>query len=295
MGNPSTFYDGVTTADYGRIGGGFCACSFDSSSNNQTRNVDSWNNLPSYKNNHNSSMLNSISTGGYGEDSECSEWTIDQQQSSAGNCHAKNHNANHHMYSHRQGQQQQQQQQREKSYRYQICLYIQMQLCDPSTLADWIRRRNSSSSTPNDTLTKKWCKHYDIAWEIFLQIVQGLAHIHSQGIIHRDLKPANIFPAGDGLFKVGDFGLSTMLKKMSTATPDTDGGGSMDFSGKDDGIAQNDINQVDNLTALTLSKHKQFDRDEWQDPLTSGIGTATYAAPEQIVSSSYGTRADIFR
>jgi len=288
MREHSASYGGGNATDYKRGGEGLCAWSFDSSSNNHTRNIDSWNNLPSYNNNNNNStMLDSISTGGYGEDSECSEWTIDQQQSSAGNFHVQHHNTNHHMYSHRQ---QQQQQQREKSYRYQICLFIQMQLCNPSTLADWIRRRNSSSSTPSDTQTKKWCKHYEIAWEIFLQIVQGLAHVHSQGIIHRDLKPANIFPADDGLFKVGDFGLSTMLKNLSPATPTTDEGGSMDFDGKNDSIKQ-----VDNLNALTLtSKHKQFDLDEWQDPLTSGIGTATYAAPEQIVSSSYGTKADIF-
>ena len=32
----------------------------------------------------------------------------------------------------------------------------------------------------------------------------------------------------------------------------------------------------------------------WQDPLTAGVGTASYAAPEQVVSRDYGTAADIF-
>lgn len=31
-----------------------------------------------------------------------------------------------------------------------------------------------------------------------------------------------------------------------------------------------------------------------QDPLTSGVGTTSYAAPEQIASSNYGMTADIF-
>lgn len=294
MGDASTSYDCTTAANYGHGGKGLCAWSFDDSNSNQIRNADSWNQLPSYNSNNDPILSDSISTGGYGEDSECSEWTIDQQQSSAGNFRVQHHNTNHHTYSHRQGHHQRQKQ-REKSYRYKICLFIQMQLCDPSTLADWIRRRNSSRNLPSKTLTKKWCKNYEAAWEVFLQIVQGLAHVHSQGVLHRDLKPANIFSANDGLFKVGDFGLSTMLNKLTPTSPTTDGGGGMRFVGENDTIAEHDFEEVDDLTALTLaSEQKQFGGDEWQNPLTAGIGTATYAAPEQIVSNSYGPKADIF-
>ena len=89
------------------------------------------------------------------------------------------------------------------SYRYQISMYIQMQLCNPKTLADWISERNNNN-----------CSNYDeedrtrSAIEIFNQIVSGLAHVHSKSIIHRDLKPANIFSGDDGTFMIGDFGLS---------------------------------------------------------------------------------------
>lgn len=34
--------------------------------------------------------------------------------------------------------------------------------------------------------------------------------------------------------------------------------------------------------------------DAWGDPLTAGVGTASYAAPEQVTSRTYGTEADIF-
>jgi serine/threonine protein kinase len=29
-------------------------------------------------------------------------------------------------------------------------------------------------------------------WSLFLDIVQGLAHLHQQNIVHRDLKPPNL-------------------------------------------------------------------------------------------------------
>ena len=38
--------------------------------------------------------------------------------------------------------------------------------------------------------------------------VRGLAHAHSHGILHRDVKPGNIWMTGEGLAKLGDFGLA---------------------------------------------------------------------------------------
>ena len=51
--------------------------------------------------------------------------------------------------------------------------------------------------------------HFDkeLAWHLFRQIVEGLAHIHGQGIIHRDLTPNNIFFDARNDIKIGDFGL----------------------------------------------------------------------------------------
>ncbi|KAG2220548.1 hypothetical protein INT45_004154 [Circinella minor] len=60
-------------------------------------------------------------------------------------------------------------------------LYIQMQLC-PATLHDYIKFRNQHGEVDS---------HRNI--EIFTQILEGAAYIHSLGVIHRDLKPTNIF------------------------------------------------------------------------------------------------------
>jgi serine/threonine protein kinase len=47
---------------------------------------------------------------------------------------------------------------------------------------------------------------------IRLQVARGLDFMHSRGAIHRDLKPANIFRGNDGVYKLGDFGLSRIQK-----------------------------------------------------------------------------------
>ncbi|TVU15418.1 hypothetical protein EJB05_38939 [Eragrostis curvula] len=77
-------------------------------------------------------------------------------------------------------------------------LYIQMEYC-PRTLRQDFETYNSSFDV-------------DHAWHLFRQIVEGLAHVHSQGIIHRDLTPSNIFFDVRNDIKIGDFGLAKFLK-----------------------------------------------------------------------------------
>ena len=48
--------------------------------------------------------------------------------------------------------------------------------------------------------------------DIFIQISLGLKHIHDRKILHRDLKTQNIFLTSSGLVKVGDFGVSKVLR-----------------------------------------------------------------------------------
>jgi translation initiation factor 2-alpha kinase 1 len=163
-----------------------------------------------------------------------------------------------------------------KSYRYQICLFIQMQLCHPATLADWIRERNERVGT--ESLDRR----IGSAQEIFIQISRGLNHVHHKGIIHRDLKPANVFAASeDGIqFKIGDFGLSRLIQTA----------------------AQTDSSGVRQRPSLLLLEYQREgnaspspeDDNKWQDPLTAGVGTASYAAPEQVASRTYGKEADVF-
>ncbi|TKW05167.1 hypothetical protein SEVIR_7G157200v4 [Setaria viridis] len=77
-------------------------------------------------------------------------------------------------------------------------LYIQMEYC-PRTLRQDFETYSSSFNV-------------DHAWHLFRQIVEGLAHVHSQGIIHRDLTPSNIFFDVRNDIKIGDFGLAKFLK-----------------------------------------------------------------------------------
>lgn len=48
--------------------------------------------------------------------------------------------------------------------------------------------------------------------EALLQILYGLAALHSAGIVHCDLKPSNVFVGENGVVKIADFGFS---KKIS--------------------------------------------------------------------------------
>lgn len=60
-------------------------------------------------------------------------------------------------------------------------------------------------------------------WEIFLQCLDALKHIHSLKIIHRDLKPANILLQGSArrIVKLADFGVSSLAKTMATTVTGT--------------------------------------------------------------------------
>lgn len=190
------------------------------------------------------------------------------------------------------------------AYRYQISLYIQMQLCHSASLADWIRERNSKVSE------KDYQQRVGPALKIFEQIVKGLAHVHEKEIIHRDLKPANIFASKDGqVIKIGDFGLSKQLLDMSRngnkKTTDDDVCSSEPKSsfGLDDFSSNSHTEHWHNAKKGTMiprpnpsTAMAQFRKAPTpSNPLlTAGIGTRSYAAPEQLTSKTYSTAADIF-
>ncbi|GMH76298.1 hypothetical protein TrST_g9513 [Triparma strigata] len=131
---------------------------------------------------------------------------------------------------------------------YSVNLYIQMELCTTTTLASFI----------SDRSTMKWSLDWlEDGISVFLQICQGMEHVHSKGVIHRDLKPGNIFLGEDGLWKVGDFGLSKLLN-----VPGGWGGGI----------------------------HVKPENEE----MTGGVGTASYASPEQAAGGEYDWSSDVF-
>jgi hypothetical protein len=96
-----------------------------------------------------------------------------------------------------------------------ISLYIEMELCD-KTLDDVIKElTNDSILKSTESLTRIG---YYIASQIFIQILEGVNHLHKQNppLIHRDLKPANILliksEAKGFCVKIADFGYAAHHK-----------------------------------------------------------------------------------
>jgi alpha-tubulin suppressor-like RCC1 family protein len=96
-----------------------------------------------------------------------------------------------------------------------ISLYIEMELCD-QTLDDVTKEFDKESHfKTSGTLTPVG---YYIASQIFIQILKGVNHLHTQNppLIHRDLKPANILLKKDEdkgvCVKIADIGLAVIHK-----------------------------------------------------------------------------------
>ncbi|KAK6185308.1 hypothetical protein SNE40_007570 [Patella caerulea] len=140
-----------------------------------------------------------------------------------------------------------------------VQLYIQMELCQ-QTLQMRLLNRNSKLKDIKDLVDYK-----EENLKIIHQILTGVDYIHSKGLIHRDLKPRNIFLLEPGLHvKIGDFGL---------ATEDVLGGVSKD----------------------TIIAPSPDVKDSFKlENLTSGVGTSTYAAPEQLTGNYYDSKSDIY-
>ncbi|KAI8924731.1 kinase-like domain-containing protein [Entophlyctis helioformis] len=158
-----------------------------------------------------------------------------------------------------------------------LTLFIQMELCE-QTLHDWLLERNGSYAQSRHADAGDLRESEALA--CFQHILLGLEHVHSMGLIHRDIKPKNIYwkpdgvgeggrgrhvggssSGGGGEWKLGDFGLATMADMMASE----DGPG---LQGRR--VAQ-----------------------------TIGVGTVTYASPEQLdpkrnQSTVYSYPSDVY-
>lgn len=154
-----------------------------------------------------------------------------------------------------------------------MVLFIQMQLCT-TTLRDWLVKRNDDILRTGEEVDE------EAAMEIFRQLLEGVRYIHSEDVLHRDLKPRNIFlqwllqKADDRptrfQVKIGDFGLA---RKEAVVSP---GAGSP--------------------LASLIEPHSPLFNPGFskKHAATAGVGTCTYASPEQLRDNNYDNKADIF-
>ena len=94
-----------------------------------------------------------------------------------------------------------------KSFREEDQLYIIMEYFDNGDLSDYVK-------------VLKYDKNLDKKpeiWNIFYQSISGLNYLHTSGVVHRDIKPENIFMAKNKIIKIGDFGVSALIKEKKDA------------------------------------------------------------------------------
>lgn len=144
-------------------------------------------------------------------------------------------------------------------------LYIQMQLCSHKTVAEFLDDSEARRGLDGRLDMIK-------ALRLFLQIAEAVKHVHGQGLIHRDLKPSNCFME-DSTIKVGDFGLS----RESTIS---------DSGGTDE--KNDNSNKVEVLSAYSGSDEYNYSNH------TAGVGTRSYASPEQMKGSDYDSSTDVY-
>eukprot|EP01127_Copromyxa_protea_P006669 TRINITY_DN16670_c0_g1_i1.p1 TRINITY_DN16670_c0_g1~~TRINITY_DN16670_c0_g1_i1.p1 ORF type:complete len:610 (-),score=88.89 TRINITY_DN16670_c0_g1_i1:41-1870(-) len=125
----------------------------------------------------------------------------------------------------------------------------------------YIKTQLYSEHTLADWLNQRQSVSVEQNIAMFSQLCLGLQYIHSQGCVHRDIKPANIFLSDDGTLKIGDFGLAR------------------------------DVHSVD---PSSIAKYVSSESLSDSSQHTSGLGTSTYAAPEQIRGQDYGQKVDIY-
>lgn len=105
--------------------------------------------------------------------------------------------------------------------------------------------------------------------KIVRSVALGIKYLHDHDIIHRDIKPGNIFIDENCIVKIGDFGSSRI-------------------------VAQNE-NKEDDKNDSDDENKKNKKKSKEKRPLTTGVGTKWYKAPEIIFGNKkYDKSIDIW-
>jgi len=74
-----------------------------------------------------------------------------------------------------------------------------MEMCAGGDLLNYVRKRRK--------LKENVCK------KLFRQIMEAIGYVHTWSVVHRDIKLDNILLDGKGNVKLGDFGVSRIVKR----------------------------------------------------------------------------------
>jgi serine/threonine-protein kinase len=139
-------------------------------------------------------------------------------------------------------------------------IIIASEYCADGSLADWLKRQGGKAPT------------LEVAIDLLLGILAGLAHLHELGIVHRDIKPANIL-LHKGVPRLADFGMSRFITSESQTSQV---GGTPSFMAPEafDGVRSpaTDIWSLGVLCHLLLTGAFPFPEREWA-PLFKAIVT----------------------
>ncbi|KAJ4455189.1 putative eIF-2-alpha kinase GCN2 [Paratrimastix pyriformis] len=210
-----------------------------------------------------------------------------------------------------------------------MLLFIQMEFCPRQSLAQVASHLHATLLPGHPDPADQMIRNHELTdekqiWVIFQQILEGLAHIHSQGIIHRDLKPQNIFvarsgdvkqeqiiPIGDNhahLFYLSWFFLLFLLSRNDTTitTPPNPTPPSHPFTPHDAALllCSTIPGQIGDFGLSTLASTRQRAPDSVKiaskradlpsgPERTSKVGTFFYRAPE-LDQNAYDEKVDMF-
>lgn len=158
-----------------------------------------------------------------------------------------------------------------------------MELC-AETLEDYLDARARSSLSAED---------YQERMHIATQLIQAIHTIHcDHKLIHRDLSLRNVFIGRDGAIKIGDFGLATRRRHLIPQLASPTGLKPMEPLPEEDVNSFNLEEDVEK-SPEDLSRSSDSVPSE-DDEMTHGLGTRTFAAPEQMSNLPYDQHADIY-